>query len=443
MTEILSSKNSKLQSERSIFVRFRLNAFSYGYAQIVTLCAQLVLVPFFLKYWGTELYAEWLVLTGIPSMLTLLDLGVAQASANRASMLAGGNDIFGVRRSLQTALAFTLGLSIAILALVSSVGQLIDWSHLLDLSNIKQEQAGNIILIMSAYLCISLLGGPIDGWFKAIDRTALGAFLLANRRMADIIISIIILMMGGGVLELAAAMLIVQLILMVCLVWVANRLSPWALLGVSQASWIEFRGIFKPAIAYAGFPLAQVVTLQGSLQILNQIATPSTVVGFTMARTMMRLIIQLGVVANNALKPEISRLAGRGKTSEAIDFTLRATVWISIFSGIIYLCGIIAGPWIIDWWGHGVIYVDRINLAAVGIHSLFNVAWFVPSALLIALNKHVSTAGIYGVSSVLALLTWIYTSHLFSPVMGAGILLTLPELVVFLYCIYCLRSELL
>lgn len=48
----ISNSYSK-HKDRSLFSRFRLNVFSYGYAQIVTLCAQLVLVPFFLKYWGT------------------------------------------------------------------------------------------------------------------------------------------------------------------------------------------------------------------------------------------------------------------------------------------------------------------------------------------------------------------------------------------------------
>ena len=75
-----------LEMPRSLSRRFRLNVLSYGYTQLVTLAAQLVLVPFFLHAWGTGRYADWLVLTGIPSMLSLLDLGVAQASATSATL---------------------------------------------------------------------------------------------------------------------------------------------------------------------------------------------------------------------------------------------------------------------------------------------------------------------------------------------------------------------
>ena len=57
----------------------------------------------------------------------------------------------------------------------------------------------------------------------------------------------------------------------------------------------------------------------------NQIAGPAVVVGYTMARTLMRLIIQLGITCSNALTPEISRLAGRGEFEQARRFTQRAS----------------------------------------------------------------------------------------------------------------------
>lgn len=429
-------KSKKNSSERSLFERFRLNALSYGYGQIVTICSQLGLVPFFLKYWGTELYADWLVLTGIPFMLILLDLGVAKMSANRVSLLASSNDIVGVRRSLQTSFAFTLCLIAVVFLLAIIMCILFDWSHILGLSYINKNKASEVFLIMSAYLCISLLGGPLEAWFKAIDQTALGAFLLANRRMADIIVSIIVLVAGLGVFELAVAMLITQTIVMVFLVIIANRLSSWPLFGLRQASWYEFLKIWKPAIAYAGFSLSQVITLQGGVQVLNQVASPAVVVGFTMARTMMRLIIQLGIVSNNALMPEISRFVGRGEIEQAKHFTLRATAWISGICCFIYLCGVIVGPYIIDWWSHGQVLVGRFDLVLIGFHALLNVVWFVPAAFLIAVNKHVFTASIYGFSSVFSLLLWISFDNVFSPVFGASLLLSFPELVVLFFYMY-------
>ena len=146
----------------------------------------------------------------------------------------------------------------------------------------------------------------------------------------------------------------------------------------------------------------------------------------------MRLIIQIGVVVNNALKPEISRLAGCGELEQARKFTWRATTLIISLCSVIYLCGVIVGPWIIHWWGHGKVNIDRIDLALIGIHALVNIAWFVPAALLIALNNHVSAAAIYGSSSVFGLVLWLITKNLFTGIIGASSLLALPEIVVLL-----------
>ena len=86
MSELRRLKSDGANGEtRSVWRRLRSNVFGYGYYQVVTIVVQLVLVPFYLKFWGTKLYADWLVLSGIPTMLLLLDFGVGQATANKAT----------------------------------------------------------------------------------------------------------------------------------------------------------------------------------------------------------------------------------------------------------------------------------------------------------------------------------------------------------------------
>lgn len=435
-TEILNDESTSPKAGYShLFNRFRLNALSYSYAQLVTLLAQLALIPFFLEHWGIDQYADWLVLTSIPTMLTILDLGVSQASASRATMLAGKQDTQGIRRSWQTGTAFTLSVSIALFLLSCIAAQELKWTEILELKHLKDEQAAAIFVLISAYFVIHMLGGPLDGWFRVIDRTATGAFLLANRRVIDILVSIGTLIAGGDALQLATHMLIAQALAFSSIVIIAKRISPWPILGLSEASWSELRTIWRPAISYTGFPIAQTITLQGGLQILNQISSPSVVVGFMMARTFMRLTIQLGTVANNALKPEISRLAGRGTNKQAKQFTYRATAYLLIICSTAYLLQILIGPQLINWWSHNQVQVSRPNLALIGIHTLLNVSWFIPAAYLMAINKHNSTAIVYCASSALALAVWILAIDWLSPLTGASLLLALPETIVLIFII--------
>ena len=419
--------------------RIRLNTISYGYTQIVTIAAQLLLIPFFLSAWGTDRYADWLILTGIPTLLTLLDLGVSQASANKATVLAGAGDKNGARQSMQTALAFSLGICGLVILLSTIFSSAVNWNSLLNLKTITNSDSTSIIIIMSFYLCTSILGGPLDGWFRTIDRTAIGAFLLANRRMADILVSLIILTMDGSPTELASALLITQAIALTILTLTARALSPWSILGLRYASLQELKSIYRPALAYASFPLAQLMTLQGGLQVLNQVAPPQVVVGYVMARTLMRMIIQLGVVINNALKPEISRQAGKGNLTATRNLTLKVTRWVLAICACAYVALIFLGPYFITLWGHGKVSVGSEELSLIGLHTLLNVAWFIPAAILIATNRHIKLAAIYSTSSVITLGIWIIFSKEIDPIIGASLILTIPELVTAL-CFYSLRA---
>lgn len=423
----------KNQSKKTLSKRLRLNTLSYGYTQIVTIAAQLLLVPFFLKYWGTDRYADWLVLTGIPTLLALLDMGVSQASANKATALAGGGDKNGARQSMQTALAFSLSICLSILLISLIVAPLVNWNSLLNLKTLTTKDSATIIILMSIYLCTSILGGPLDGWYRTIDRTATGAFLLANRRMIDILVSIIVLTFDGSPINLATALLSTQTLALLGLSFVAHKLSPWPVLGLKNASFEELKLIYKPALAYASFPLAQLVTLQGGLQILNQVAPPQFVVGYVMARTLMRMIIQLGVVINNALKPEISRQAGKGDLQETRKLTNKITRWVLLVCIFAYAILVYIGPYFIDLWGHDKVQVGRLELFLIGMHTIVNVAWFIPAAILIATNKHARLAGIYSTSSILSLGFWIACSNSIDPIAGAAMILTVPELATAIY----------
>lgn len=84
------------------------NLLGYSYSQFVTLAAQIVVVPFFLSAWGVQQYGEWLVITGALMLLTLMELGVAQASSTQATLAAGAGNRVEVRVSLDTAMTFSV-----------------------------------------------------------------------------------------------------------------------------------------------------------------------------------------------------------------------------------------------------------------------------------------------------------------------------------------------
>lgn len=413
---------------RSLNSKFGLNFLGYGYAQLVTLAVQLLLVPFFLQSWGAELYAEWLVLTGLPTILILADFGVAQVSASKATIAAGANDWSAARVILQTSMVFSVSVSLLILAVFYVLTLYVDWSVILKLGGFSRGDSACIMLIMVACVGLNILSGPVDALFRTVDRVSLGAFLLANRRAIDVVVSIFILARNGSPLDLAVWLLCSQVIMLIFCAFVASRCTDIISFGFSGFSLVEFRSLIKPAVAYMSFPVSQALTLQGGLQVLNQLSDTKTIVMYSMARTLMRLVLQVGVVANHALKPELSRMIGAGRRLQAYNFTMKLMMLTLLLSFISYSALLVFGPDIMYWWGQGHVYVSSKELLIIGSHALVHVAWFVPAAYLIAENKHGRVALAYSVGSLLAMGAWLINREYLDPFVGASFLLLLPEL---------------
>lgn len=409
------------------------NSLSYGYGQLVTLVSQLVTVPFFLHFWGRDLYADWIVLTGLPLTLTLLDLGMSQASASRATTLGAAGKWDAARSCLQTGQAFTLSVTAVAISIAVSVNLSVDWTSTLHLSSLDKSDSRIIFLMMTGYLLVHFLCGPIDGYFRVIDRTALGAFLLANRRMLDVALAIGVLVAGGDPITLALAMMTGQALMLTLLVTIAKRLSERSLLGISRASKAEFRQIWKPSLAHAGMPIAQVIMLQGGIQLLNQLAPSAAVVAFSMTRTAMRLIMQIGMVISNSMKPELSRLFGLNLATLAKRYVVIASLCGIALSLFAYAVLLMIGPQLFEWWGGGKVSVSRSEMAMIGIHAVFNVSWMVPATYLIAANRHVAISSLYLISALLALTLWAGLRSSIPPLAGASALLAIPEASVALY----------
>lgn len=361
-------------------------------------------------------------------MLGLLDLGVAHASASKAVILSSKNDEQGIRTCLHTALAFSLGVCIAIIIVGAVAIPLIDWKSLLDLSSIDNTEASHALLWLLGYICINLLGNPLNAWLRAIDRTATGIFLLANRRLIDIAVTIAALFSGCNIVELAIWMFISQTIFLATLVLYTSIQSPWPMLGLKSASTKELRSVIKPATAHIGITIGQTATLQGGIQILNQFAPEAIVIAYSMSRTLMRLILQIGVVCSQALRPELSRLIGLGEHIKATLLTKRITALAVITAIFTYSLLIVFGPWIIQLWSQRQIEADHWSLALIGAHALMNVSWYVPAAYQMAENLHAPIAKVYFSTSLLAIGLWLLFPSSLNPIEWAALVLLIPEL---------------
>jgi len=312
----------------------------------------------------------------------------------------------------------------------------LDWQSLLNLNKIDANEANIIINLMLGYLCCNLLSGPLSAWFRTLDRTATGTFLIANKRALDILVSIVVLSLNERAEILAGALFVGQLVANAIILVYLTKISPWSIINLKNTTKSEFKQVWSPALAGTGIPIAQTITLQGGIQVLNLLGSQhEVIVVYSMVRTLVRLIIQIGITLTNALIPEIARRTESSSAIKIKNFVSQVSLSAIIVSIVLYIGLIIAGPRIIEIWSQGNIYASGWTFAILGIHTIINIAWYIPSSLLMATNQHMKISLLYAVSSALALAAWITVGTKIDIIVGAGLLLAIPEIILLIFTI--------
>jgi O-antigen/teichoic acid export membrane protein len=410
-----------------MFKKVGLNGAAYAYNQLVTIAIQFLLVPLFLKYWGPGRYGEWLVLSGVTTMLTVLDFGVTHASSTRATIFASKDDWAAAKKTYHTALLSTLSILAFFLPIAIGSIRFTDPKSILNLNLTSVVDSKVILSVLICNLGIWIYSSALEPIFRMSNRFALGALLLGNRRAIELLMAIIVLPLQFSPLAYCKLLFVCQATYATIVTIVAMKIAPTKIFGLRNASLSEFKLVLAPAFAYFMLPLAQTSLLQGTVQGVNQVAGAILVVQFSLGRTLMRLVLQIGQIVGNALRPELSRLAASGQTtSKTFKKIVIGTIGISATS---YVMLITIAPFATHLLSHGKVEVGHAQAALIGAHALINICWFVWAADIFAQNKHNKVTFAIVISSLVSLAIWWAFKGAVDPLVGASLALVFPEVV--------------
>src|ERR1700729_1518382 len=85
-----------------------------AFGQVVTIAIQILSLRIFLSYWDATKYGTWILLSTVPSYLTMADVGMVSVAGNKMMMAMARNDVDEANEIFQTAQLF---LSIACVCL--------------------------------------------------------------------------------------------------------------------------------------------------------------------------------------------------------------------------------------------------------------------------------------------------------------------------------------
>jgi len=373
-----------------------------AYGQVVVAIIQLAGVPILLHYWGARLYGEWLILSAIPSYLSMTDLGFSQSAANDMTARVGRGDRNGALAVFQslTALVYTAAvvglLLVALLAIFLPVGE---WLHISELSPLKIRW---ILWLLAAEVLVKLAEGSSHAGFRASGEYAFHTSIYYTTLFAQQVVVWCAVTTGHGPLVAAALFMAVRVVVTpsvaALLFWRHRYLKP----GFANASLVELRALVRPALANVAMPLAQAFNIQGLVLVVGAVLGPVAVVVFSTLRTLTRLTLQLVVSVSHAVEPELARAWGAGDRSlmrRMYVHSMRASFWMALVAAVALH---FLGDVIVTLWTHGKVAMDIALFDLLLLSAAASMLWYGGLSLLKAGNRHLGAAVLYVLASLAA-----------------------------------------
>lgn len=376
--------------------------------KLAKVCEQLMLVPFFIMYWGIEYYGDWITITTIPTFFALSNLGFGTAVGNTFILRYFGEDKKGAATSVKTGLrVMHYGIVIVILLSILII-QLIDFFGLFNNLHISSFEAKWSVFFMFAAAASTFYLAIFEYFYRAVHMAHLAIFSMAVISFIKVGVGVICLYMNFDALKYSFTLFIVTIISNIFYIHIGIRKLKFKEYKDAIFKKEEAVFLFKKGFGYFLNPLWQAIYYQGTTFIVRITLGPVAVVLFNTLRTLVNSSSQVFNIVVTAIFPEFQLAVGENdkeKSKKLYSLIIIINFILSILA-IIFLLTL--GEGLYSWWTHNKIHVPELVWILMIVRIVFYALWFSFSFVFQANNNpYPLTITGFFVSIVSVFITWI------------------------------------
>lgn len=361
-----------------------------GLNLIATAVIQICTVPVFIGTVGVDAYADWIVLTAIPAYLSLMDLGLAGASATIATRAIVDKRGADARAILSSAWA-----TVSVSSVVTIVVATILARFALNESSFEglDGYAFEILVLQLLWAGAWMQIGFTEAGWRAGGNYPRGIRYLTLLRLAEFCALVAVITLTRNLLLVAIALLVVRVVGWAIIYSVTQRILLWFSLSFRVVKLLWVRQLIGPSLTYAGFPVGLSVLNQGLILVVAAKLGNDVVVVLTTVRTVSNTVMQLSNVVTAGALPELTKKLAEGKL-DAARKAQRLTLMLSGFATSVACIALaFVGPELVFLWSNGEVQPSRVFMILMLATILADVPWQSMCNMLRAQNAH-GTAGI-------------------------------------------------
>jgi O-antigen/teichoic acid export membrane protein len=389
-----------------------LGALSLG--ALVQIVGQITMVPVALYAWGKIRYGEWIVLSGLVTVLRLTDLGLQTFVVNRFCASFARGDRAGMQRDLHSALRVQIPMVVGVMTICAIVLFSFPIDRFLAFQTVTSRTFSLVAMMLVTELMIGVPMGVIAGLYRATARLARAAVIGAVQQFSVLALTIMLVLFGEGFVALAAVRVGIAAIVSIWILWDLRRLYPWLRLWPSRGHWRDGAGMIGPGLFFLFIPLADYLSTQLTLLLVQSSLDGGEVSRLATHRTVVNLAMLMSGLLTTTLWPELTALHARSDTDRLIKAhrsLARVNLWLVAAISIGMLPFI---PLIYPSWTAGKLAIDSWTLAFLLMRMLLWGVWSASMTLLCAVNRQKPVAlALLGAAAITSVL-----SIFFIPVIG-------------------------
>jgi O-antigen/teichoic acid export membrane protein len=373
--------------------RVFMTAFWSAGTQVVSVFSQLLIVPFFLRDWGSPRYSDWIALTALVSALQYADGGMQLYVANILTLSATRERWDDFRRDLAAATLMYMG-AVGI-ALVGTAA-ICCWVHFSGYfaGRPLEDEAVGIVVLLGLQTAALLLSGFMTSLYRSVGRLDLTQFAQFILRAGLLVTTLLVLGRHRGALTLAGAQLLIYVTMIGWLIVDAPRQNVHLRLTVKGASFRRAGEFLVPSLQFLFVSIANGMTISGIVMVIDALA-PLSLVQFTTTRTLTNAVRQLVALFTNSTWPELTRLDAEGNKEKLalanrILAKLTCTVALPVIATLFY-----AGIRVYELWTRGRTTPNEFLLQLLLLDVLATVPWNATQYVLMATSRMSDISRLY------------------------------------------------
>lgn len=398
-----------------------------------TILVQLITVPILIKYWGVNVYGEWLILSTIPGYLILADLGAITFSLNkihvhyRANKMALVKNYFKVTYCLiviSFSLVFLITITLLKLAVMYGV--------------LSFENIGDTYIYIAGILVIDSMTNVIinfnSGLFRLLEKYHKTVYIQSFVRLIGALLLITFAVLDYSIVECVILVCTFKVLFLTMIFFYFSKVNVLDFMSSKLRLRINIPMILKRSTSLMLLPISNIVYLNLSIVIIAALTDPRTLVIYNSTRTMTRFATQFIGIFGKSWWSEITQ------TSSSLDNTriiyrkiLRNSIIASLF---VVIFGLLFGEVVFNVWLDNEIEFSFNLFVFLLLGSVLAGMWTSLEVMQLARNKFREYSIIFFVLTILKMLTgFILTMYI--GVIGMPI----ATFVVSIYIVYWVHNK--